>query len=400
LSERVTVGTDIEFIRHLKAHGGSTMKKCFQCASCSVACELSPKEYAFPRKEMIQAAWGLKDKLMGDPDIWLCHGCMDCSQQCPRGARPADLMSALRSYVYRNFAVPKFMGKALSEPKSLPYLILFAAGMILTLVIATNAIMFNFDMDFFAVRDGVLKFDSFINKLSIQALFIPGNFLIFYLAGRGFWNYWKAMENHSEDETIMSFPMAAFKVMTDFFLHKKFDRCPTNSNRFYGHIYTFYGFMGTMIATGIVVIAEMYEIGVHLDIKFLQAITFPLPYPMPMDHWVKILGMVSGVFLTIGLTMLMIKRYKTDKKDGISTYNDWLFLGIIFSVGFTGMLSVFGRMVDVAAVAYIIYFVHLTSVFMLLWYMPFSKFAHMPYRFLGLVFLKTRGREHKPEVFK
>ena len=119
-----------------------------------------------------------------------------------------------------------------------------------------------------------------------------------------------------------------------------------------------------------------------------------------MDHWVKILGMVSGVFLTIGLTMLMIKRYKTDKQDGISTYNDWLFLGIIFSVGFTGMLSVFGRMVDVPAIAFIIYFVHLTSVFMLLWYMPFSKFAHMPYRFLGLVFLKTRGREHKPEVFK
>jgi quinone-modifying oxidoreductase subunit QmoC len=115
LSERAKLGNDIEFIRHLQKHGGDTMKKCFQCATCSVACELSPKEHAFPRKEMINASWGLKDKLMADPDIWLCHGCMDCSQQCPRGARPADLMAALRSYVYRHYAVPSFMGKALSE---------------------------------------------------------------------------------------------------------------------------------------------------------------------------------------------------------------------------------------------------------------------------------------------
>ena len=104
MNERVDVGTDVEFIKHLKKHGGDTMKKCFQCATCSVVCSLSPEEYAFPRKEMIQAAWGQKEKLLSDADIWLCHGCQDCSLQCPRGARPADLMGAVRSYIYQKFA--------------------------------------------------------------------------------------------------------------------------------------------------------------------------------------------------------------------------------------------------------------------------------------------------------
>jgi quinone-modifying oxidoreductase, subunit QmoC len=447
LSERITVGSDLEFVRYLRQQGGETMKKCFQCATCSVACELSPKEYAFPRKEMIQSSWGLKDKLMADPDIWLCHGCMDCSQQCPRGARPADLMGALRSYIYMAYAFPKFMGKAFTSPKYLPALFIFAMAAIFMLVLATNVIVHNGDMKLFSVRDGqlsqaqmmtegisipeeefnftqgkisfneyaekggklnqaefiskygVLKYEDFIHKLTIEALFIPGNLLIFFLAFMGFKNYWKELNKGPKRRPHKKFIPSAFDVLGDFLFHKKFSNCPTNSNRYYGHIYAFYGFIGTMIATGLVVVGEVYHYGHIFSSQLMMDISFYLPYPMSLLHPVKILGMVSGFFLLTGLVLFLLKRIKTDKHDGKSTYNDWLFLLVILGVAFTGLLIVFLRISGVPAIAYTAYFIHLTLVFFLLWYMPWSKFAHIIYRYLGLCYLKMYNRENKPEVF-
>lgn len=453
MSERVQVGTDLEFVRYLKENGGETMKKCFQCATCSVVCELSPKEYAFPRKEMIQASWGLKDKLMSDPDIWLCHGCMDCSLQCPRSARPADLMGALRSYVYRAYAYPKFLGDALASPKALPGLFIAAMAFVFVLVLGTNIIFHDGDMQFFRIsdgqlteqefveqggtfkneeevhhfhkRDGIMSYDhysemggklpkeeflnkygvvqyhNFINKVTIQATFIPLNLIIFYLAFVGYRNYWRNMKKSQVLQTRpkKSFLSAGFEVLMDLMRHKNFDKCPTNSNRRWGHFYVFWGFVGTMIATGIVVLGEMYEFGI------LPLEIFHFPYPMGIFHPVKVLGMISGVLLLIGLALLFMKRLQTAKREGISTYNDWLFLSILLGVAVTGVLIVLLRLPYSGEAHYylyianIVYFIHLTLVFFLLVYMPWSKFAHMVYRFVGLIFLKMHGRENKPELF-
>lgn len=399
MDNRRKLDADVDFIKHLKKHGGETMKKCFQCATCSVVCALSPKEYAFPRKEMIKAGWGQKEDLISDADVWLCHGCMDCSKQCPRGARPADLMGAIRSYVYRMFAKPKFMGKALSEPKHLPWLFLFSAFVIFLMVLATYGIR-GFEGSLFAVSEGGLEYADFVNKLVIEAVFIPGNVLIFALLGVGLSNYWKSMKVKSDYGTPqMSFLAAVWKVLIDFLRHKHFSSCEENSNRHWGHLYAFYGFIGTMIATALVVVGEIHHYGEYFGSEFLTSISFHLPYPMNLAHPVKILGLISGLFLVVGLLLFIMKRIKTKEQEGKSVYNDLLFLWIIFGVALTGMALVFVRLSDVAWIAYATYFIHLTLVFFLLWYMPYSKFAHMPYRFLGLTYLKMHGRENKPKVF-
>ena len=86
MSEPYAVKPDREFLHRLLDEGGEDLKKCFQCATCSVVCELSNERKPFPRKEMVWAQWGLKDRLVADPDVWLCHQCSDCSTRCPRGS--------------------------------------------------------------------------------------------------------------------------------------------------------------------------------------------------------------------------------------------------------------------------------------------------------------------------
>ena len=51
-----TLKPDLEFTRELTEAGGESLKKCFQCATCSVACPLAPANAPYPRKEMVWAS--------------------------------------------------------------------------------------------------------------------------------------------------------------------------------------------------------------------------------------------------------------------------------------------------------------------------------------------------------
>jgi len=72
-NEVIKVDPELKAIKEIQAVGGDTLKKCYQCATCSTVCPLSSDEAPFPRKQMILAQWGFKDRLVNDPAIWLCH---------------------------------------------------------------------------------------------------------------------------------------------------------------------------------------------------------------------------------------------------------------------------------------------------------------------------------------
>src|SRR5262245_59320802 len=118
----MSVEPDLQFKQQILSLGAHDLTSCYQCGTCSVVCPISTPLNPFPRKEMVLVQWGLKDVALSNSSIWLCHQCGICTSYCPRDAKPADVMAALRDYSITHYAVPRFMGRALSDPKYLPVL--------------------------------------------------------------------------------------------------------------------------------------------------------------------------------------------------------------------------------------------------------------------------------------
>ena len=135
MSQALLLKPDRKFVDDIVQSGGGDLKKCYQCATCSVVCDLSTETAPFPRKEMIWAQWGLKDRLLNDPDIWRCHQCNDCSLRCPRGARPGDVMAALRQKSVEQHAFPTFLARSVNQMKFYPLLLVIVPAVLLTLAL-------------------------------------------------------------------------------------------------------------------------------------------------------------------------------------------------------------------------------------------------------------------------
>ena len=381
------VSPDLDFIRAVKSAGGETLKKCYQCATCSAVCNLSPDDKPFPRKEMLMANWGRADDLMKDPDVWLCYQCNDCTTYCPRGARPGDVLAAVRSFAYKRFSFPSFMGKALANPKAMP-LLLLVPTIILIACIALTAPKAA-DGSFAFMQSDSIDFNLFLPHSSVDALFVFGNIIIFIFAAVGFVRFWKLLQSGGGSRQ-QSFIPAAFAVLKEIFAHSRFRKCGTNHPRAIGHMMLLFGFIGAMITTALVLVFVF--IPHYLELLGAENLKSFFHVPIDLPHPVKILGALSGLALTFGGAILIYRRWKNKDEVGANGYADYLFLYVIFVTGLTGMLSWFARLSGVASVAYAIYFVHILSVYFLLWYMPYSKFAHMFYRSLALIHARTVGR--------
>jgi len=388
MAEITRVNPDLHFIRDIRLAGGDTLKKCYQCATCSVVCGLSPADKPFPRKEMVMAQWGQADRLMQDPDVWSCYQCNDCSANCPRGAHPGDVLAAVRSYAYRKFAFPSFMGAALANPRMLPVLVLIPALIMLAAVFGlaprTEAGQFLF------MQSEIIDYNLFLPHSVVDVIFVAGNILIFILAIVGFTRFWKMLQRRG-DEKKMSFFKALWPTLNDVINHGRFFNCDTNLIRGQAHVLVFIGFVGAMITTGMVFL--FIFVPHYLGALGLERFHSIFALPLELPHPVKILGAASGFLLILGSGILIFRRWADKDAVGANGYADHLFLYMLFLVGLTGVLSWLTRLGSSPLPAYGVYFLHLVTVWFLLWYMPYSKFAHMIYRTLALVYARMVGRE-------
>jgi quinone-modifying oxidoreductase subunit QmoC len=375
---------DLQFIRDLRQAGGDSLKKCYQCATCSVTCELAPALRPFPRKEMLWSQWGLKDRLLADPDIFLCFQCNDCSTTCPRGARPGDVLAGLRTMVYRHFSVPGFMGRALADPRALLRLflvpVIVLGAMLLIQQSRGGGLAANF-ADLFGADQVV--YHHFLKHGILEGLFIGGNILIFLVAFVGFSRYYRHLRAASPERPQRGFLPAAIETVKEIATHRRFGQCGQNRPRTSAHLLVLFGFLGAAATAGLALIYMLVWMAQHPGLSF-DGLSLANP--------IKWLGVASGIALIVGSLMMIMRRAQNRDAVGADGYADKLFLYMIFLVAGTGMLTWLLRLAAFPGLAYPVYFIHLCAVFFLLWYMPYSKFAHMIYRALALTWAHQTGR--------
>jgi len=119
---------------------------------------------------------------------------------------------------------------------------------------------------------------------------------------------------------------------------------------------------------------------------------------LPLTDPAKIFGNIGFILLFGGASWVIYERVVKRDTIGIGGYFDWLFLGTLWLVAFSGIVLEALRYANMVA-AYWVYLVHLVVVFVLLAYAPYSKFAHLAYRTIAMTYAKYSGKDTEKTQF-
>lgn len=370
MEDNPLVEPDLVFIREIINGGGADLKKCFQCATCTVACQLSTDRQPFPRKEMLFASWGLKDRLLGNPDIWLCHSCGDCSTRCPRNAKPGDILGVMRRLTIQKYAKPVALNRIINDPRMLPLMIVLPALVILAVGWSSGLLHLRHS-------GGPIVYAHFFPVLLIEIIFIPLTILaagLFFsgirtmLADMKFSYIRRGMADGSPFRA-KTFLAAMVKTLRTVIGHDNFSNCDQISDRKLYHMMVAFSFIGLALVAGAFVFA-LYVLDSH--------------GPYPQLNPVKLFANLSGLALILGALFLIKERLA--HPTGVSTYYDWHLLGLALLLGITGMLTQLIRLAGWPAAAMTVYLLHLVMAFNLIAFLPYTKLAHAIYRSVAMAY--------------
>jgi len=385
------VKPDRDFLHRILAGGGEDLKNCFQCAACSVVCELSAGRKPFPRKEMIWAQWGLKDRLLADADIWLCHQCNDCSTHCPRGARPGDVMAAIRRESVLHYAVPGFLARWMNQPKYLPLLLLIPAALLgLALLVRgpmENALGISNDPS----EKIVFSYSSMLPHWLLIGFFTFFSVLVLLAAIAGVVRFWRALKAADLQAGNLApakgLAPSIRSSLTTILGHTKFNLCTAQRSRFLSHMAVFYGFIALSVVSIWVVTA-----------RFNPLVQGEFVYPLNFWNPWRMLGNLGGAALVAGCLLMIYERLRDSKDASAGSFFDWAFLGTLLAVALTGLITELLHYARLEPHRHVAYFVHLVLVFTLLTYLPYSKFAHLLYRAVAMVYAEHSGRNQVGDI--
>jgi hypothetical protein len=323
---------------------------------------------------------GLPDELIGSRQLWLCFNCADCSETCPQGAEPANLMAAARSYAIARYA-PFRIGSLFDRRPLLGSLV--AASMVLLFSV------FIYAQRQIAASDALRLFGfipyGFIHNLGLVVVMLVAALSVLTLVRmisriaaidarctveaervsgttRRLWALWDAVAVQSLAQKRYREDCQSRVNVRNWYLGKWFV-----------HAAVMWGFLGLLVATALDYLLDV--LGVKAAGTFV-----PLWYPT------RLVGTLSGLLFMYGISVLLYRRLRgTDKAHGLSRGSDWIFLALLGASGASGFIVEIALYLPGApAWGYWVFVLHVAVSITLLLLLSFTKFAHAVYRTVAL----------------
>jgi quinone-modifying oxidoreductase subunit QmoC len=294
-------------------------------------------------------------------------------------------------------SAPRIIGNWVNNPKLFPLMFV-----VIPVVLLAAALLVRGPLEQvlpLGEPHGALYADFFPHWLLI-AFYSSFTGLAFFGCLVGLARFWMAMtaaDSAAGLRPVQGVIPSVVNALKSIMVHDRFGKCGAQAGRRWSHLLAFYGFIALFIVT----------VWATIDLYLMPLFGVHSLYPFGLLHPMKILANIGGVFLVVGCVKAIVDRRGDEEGSSANTSFDWTFVWLLLLVGVTGFVTEALRfMIDAADrgaaanVAYAIYFVHLILVFGLLVYLPYSKFAHLWYRTVALIYAEHTGRNNGKAVVK
>jgi len=356
----LTVATvEPTLIHEIRKFGIFDLNGCYNCTSCTIVCPITDFDASFPRRLMLLVRFGIRDEIVKSVEPWLCYYCGDCSETCPRDAKPGESMMTLRRYLS---SVYDFTGLTKKLYSSLSFRVLSEILVALTTFFLIVAYHFLVEKlmpgEFFSTAMGLEHMFNLIIPFTVAVFAIP----VILLLVNGI-----RMFSHLKKD-LPKIPLALYftelkTLFANFFAQVQMLKC-TRRTRWVKHFLIFVGFMTMSIV-------------VLFFLPWFQTEKiFPITHP---QRWI---GYIATILLLYGSIEIIWGRVKKNEPiHEISEPSDWILPVMILLTTLTGILTHIFRYLEMDMLSHYFYFAHIVIVVpMLLIEIPFGKLSHVLYR--------------------
>jgi ferredoxin len=378
----VAIRANPRLVEDLEKYGAQDVHKCYHCGNCSAACPFSREPFLFPRKSMRYLQMGLEKKLQGNLEPWLCYYCGECSEQCPREAEPGETMMSMRRWLTAQY---DFTGISRLFYRS--WKVELVAIVLVAILAGAGFSLFGSSVGSLAIYDGpgaflpasaVHLFDWGLGLVLLGLLLVNCGRMWWFSLGR--------------DRKLKIPPGAylrhAWLLPLHFLTQARYRQC-SRKRPWAIHLALVLSYLSMLVL--IMFFLHLMQAGPAIDWR------------------VHALGYAASAGL-VGATVFAIvgRIRRSEAQYRHSHESDWIFVGLLLIVAGTGIAQHVLHRAGLPAAANIAYVVHLMGVVPMLGLeVPFSKWAHLAYRPLGMYFsavqqeamqLRDRGAAEPPRA--
>lgn len=370
----MSVRVDPGVLSELAHYGGDTAAKCFNCGNCTAACALTDQDSVFPRRYIRYIQLGLRERMLGSLDPWLCYYCGECSDTCPRQAQPGKLMMAGRRWLISMYDWTGISRLMYRSPRWEAAFLAIVALAVLALFTLPSSFGYGLlaqhpearesvNLAYFAPKEVVHKWDNLLG-LVLGALLLSNAARMVYRVTR-----------QGPKVPLSCYLLEFREMLVQGLTQIRWRGCATGANKHWlRHLFlvTSYASMFALV----MIFLHWFQVE---DTGF---------------HWTAYIGYYATIVLLVTTGWIIIDRLR--KREQIhkeSDLTDWVFVGLLFLTGLSGILLHIARLLDMPMTTYALYTAHLMiDVPLLVLQVPFGKWSHILYRPLALYLLAARRR--------